>query len=1146
MPTFDEILTQVVEVLRRQGRVAYGALKRRFALDDAYLQDLKDELIEAQQVARDEGGKILVWKGSTAEDAAGQGTAGHQPRQTLAASPSTPEAERRQLTVMFCDLVGSTPLAEKLDPEDLRQVILAYQQTCAEQIRRFDEYLARYVGDGLLVYFGYPQAHEDDAQRAIRTGLGIVAALPDLNTQLQQSAGGLQDFPLQVRIGIHTGLVVVGDMGGGDYRDPRAIVGETPNIAARLQGIAESDTVVLSAATQRLVQGLFDCQPLGQRTLKGVSAPLQVYRVVGASRAQSRLEVDVNTGRLTPLVGRANELGLVLERWAAAQAGDGQVVLLSGEPGIGKSRLVQEVKERVRPQGATSLEFRCSPYSQNSAFYPVITYLHRVLHFERDETPQAKLEKLQQALARYRFPQADTLHLLAALLSVPGPPEVPPLNLSPQKQKQRTQEALVAWLVEEAERQAVYCTWEDLHWADPSTIDLLGLLLDQVPTTRLLVLLTARPEFTPPWSGRTHLTPLTLARLPRTQVTELIEKVTGGKPLPAEVHQQIVRKTDGVPLFVEELTKMVLESGLVRERDGHYELTGPLPPLAIPTTLQDSLMARLDRLATAKDVAQLGATLGREFSYDILQAVAQQEESRLQQTLAKLVEAEVLYQRGLPPQARYIFKHALIQEAAYQSLLKSTRQQYHRQIAQVLEERFPDTTETQPGLLAYHYTEAGLSEQAIPYWWQTGQQAVQRSAHVEAIRHLSRGLELLKTLPNTFERGQQELTLQLTLGVALIATKGWAAPEIERVYHRARELCQQGGETVPSFWVLLGLWVFHLLRADLRVASELGEQLLALAQHLQDPALLIPGCYTRTWSLFALGESLSAQAHWEQATALYTPAQHHSYTQLYSVDFGVGSRICAALALWCLGYPDQAVRSIQEACTLARQLAHSHSLAFALEVAAIVHQLRGERQDTQERAEAAVTLATEQGFPVELAMASIPRDWAVAEQGQSQGGIASIQQNLTVLNTTGARIWRPYFLALLAEAYGKTAHAEEGLLVLAEALATVDKTQERWYEAELYRLRGELILKQSQVQSSRSRVEAEVEICFQQAIVITRRQSAKSLELRAVMSLSRLWQQQGKRQEAHALLAEIHGWFTEGFKTKDLQEAKALLESLGH
>ncbi|HEV8712308.1 MAG TPA: adenylate/guanylate cyclase domain-containing protein [Candidatus Binatia bacterium] len=1151
--TFDEILEQVTDLLRRHGRVSYRALKLRFNLDDEFLAGLKDELIAAQRLASDEDGKVLVWAGEGAkqetetrrlgETEKEQTTASDARRQTL--DPRRDAGERRQLTVMFCDLVGSTPLSEKLDPEELRAVILAYQEACAIEIRRFEGYIARYVGDGLLVYFSYPQAHEDDAQRAVRAGLGIVAALPHLNTRLQQTVGVLRASPLQVRIGIHTGLVVVSDMGGGGYRDPMAIVGETPNIAARLQGLAEPDTVVISQATYKLIQGYFEYQGLGPQTLKGISIPLSVYRVVREGEAQSRFEAAVSKG-LTPLVGREEELGLLRRRWEQAKAGEGQVVLLSGEPGIGKSRLVQTLKEQATTEGATRIEFRCSAYHQNSAFYPIIEHLQRLLQFASHDTSQVKLAKLQQTLAHYHFPQADTLPLLASLLSLPHPEGAPPITVSPQKQKQKTQEALVAWSVEEAEKAAVYCVWEDLHWADPSTLEVLTLFLDQVPTTRLLTLLTFRPDFTPPWRPHSHVTQLTLSRLGRPQVEMMVERVTAGKPLPAEVMQQIVTKTDGVPLFVEELTKMVVESGLLREEDGHYVGAhggALLPPLAIPSTLQDSLMARLDRLAPIRELVQLGATLGREFSYELLHAVSPLDEGTLQQGLRQLVEAEFVYQRGLLPQATYLFKHALIQDTAYQSLLKSTRQQYHKKIAQVLEEQFAETKETQPELLAHHYTEAGLKEQALPYWQQAGQRAIQRSANAEAVAHLMGGLGLLQTQSDSLERAKQELSLQLALGPALMATKSIGHSDVERTYSRARALCQQIGETPQLFPVLWGLLRFHSLRADYQAAQELNAQLLRLAQSAQDPALLLQARLGQGLTLFFLGQMISARDCFAQVITLYNPQQHHSHAFLYGYDPGVANLSYAAMTLWHLGYPDQALQESQRALVLAQELTHPFSVVYALSCSAWVHHLRREAHGAQEQIEKAIGLATEQGFPHWMAWGSILRGWALAMQGQREGAIVQMPQDLATLRVIGGETGRTWYLAMLAEAYETGCQSEEGLHVLAEALDMVDQRGERAYEAELYRLKGTLTL-QSKVPSPKSQVEKEAEECFLKAIEIARRQSAKSLELRAVMSLSRLWQRQGKKDEARQGLAEIYGWFTEGFDTVDLKEAKALLEEL--
>ena len=1060
--------------------------------------------------------------------------------------PAAPEAERRQLTVMFCDLVGSTILSTQLDPEELREVVQAYQETCTAVIQRYEGYIAQHLGDGLLVYFGYPIAHEDEPQRAVRTSLEIIEALHQLNPRLPR--------PLQVRIGIHTGLVVVGEIGSGAKREVLAL-GETPNLAARLQGLAEPNTVVISEATYHLVQGLFTCQALASQAVKGFATPLTVYRVLRASETQSRFEVAVTAG-LTSLVGREHEIGLLRERWAKAKAGEGQVVLLSGEPGIGKSRLAQEIKEQVTKEDATRIEFRCSPYFQNSALYPILNHLQRLLQFARDDTPATKLGKLQHTLNHYRFPQADTVPLLAALLSLPPSEGCPPLSLSPQKQKQKTHEALVAWIMEEAERQVVYCTWEDLHWADPTTLEILQLYLEQIPAARMLAVLTFRPEFQPPWSNRSYLSQLTLSRLEHPQVKAMIENVTGGKALPSEIVQQIVAKTDGVPLFVEELTKTVVESGL----DGGTTSASPLPLLAIPTTLHDTLMARLDRLSTTRQLAQLGATIGREFSYDLLHAVSPVNETLLQQGLRQLVEAELLYQRGVPPHATYLFKHALIQDTAYQSLLKSTRQQYHQQIAQVLEERFPETKETQPEIVAYHYTEAGLIPLAVPYWQRAGQRAVQRSANVEAISHLTKGLEVLKTLPDTPERTQQELMLQTTLGTPLMITKGYAAAEAERAYARARELCRQMGETPQLFLVLLGLWAFYFLRGMLHTARELAEQLLRLAQSAEDPELFVWAHHVLGATLFHLGELVSARAHLEQSIALYDPQKHRpDRSEVFrQQDPGVTCRCYVVPVLWSLGCPDQALERSHEALSLAQELSHPFSLAWALHMAGRIHKYRQERQVAQEQAEATIALSTEQGFAQWVAYGTVVRGWALAEQGQWEEGIVQMRQGLAAWRATGAELAVPEILTTLAEAYGKAAQTEEGLTVVAEALALVDKNKEHCSEAELYRLKGELTLQQERQRAPGNEQQAtvanarclmpdangEAEACFLKAINIAQKQQAKSWELRAATSQARLWQQQGKRDDARQMLAEVYNWFTEGLDTKDLQEAKALLEEL--
>jgi class 3 adenylate cyclase/predicted ATPase len=1140
--TFAEILAHVIEVLQREGRISYRALQRRFDLDDTYLDDVKVELIEAKQLARDENGRILVWAEQAAATAppttAQEGPPGSLPavqtpqEASVHVASSVPEAERRQLTVLFCDLADSTRLARQLDPEDLREVIRAYQATCVAVIQRFAGHVAQYLGDGLLVYFGYPQAHEDDAQRAVCTGLGILEAMGTLPTRLLRDTS----VRLAVRIGIHTGLVVVGEMGSGGRHEHLAL-GDTPNLAARLQGLAEPNTVVISDATSRLVQGYFTCQDLGTHALKGLETPVHVSQVLGESVAQSRLDVAGATG-LTPLVGREVEVTLLRERWAQSCDGLGQVVVLSGEAGIGKSRLVRVLTEQVVKAHTPRPTLRCSPYHTNSALYPVIEHFQRLLHWHRDATPDARLATLEQALQTAHLPLAEVVPLVAALLSLPVPAHYPPLTLTPQRQKQQTQEALAAWLLADAAQQPVLAIWEDLHWADPSTLELLALLLDQVPTARLLLVLTCRPEFRPPWPLRSYMTQLTLTRLTHQQVEEMVLRVTGGKPLPAEVLQQIVEKTDGIPLFVEELVKTILESGLVREEAERYVLSGPLSPLAIPTTLQDALMARLDRLAPVKAVAQLGAVLGREFSYALLRAVAPLDEAMLQHGLAQLVEAELLYQRGMPPQATYLFKHALVQDTAYQSLLRSTRQQHHQRIAQVLETRFPDVADTQPELLAHHYTEAGLHEQAILYWQRAGQRAIERSANPEAVRHLTQGLGLLATLPETPARAQQELDLQIALGPALIATKGPAAQEVEQTYARSRALCQQVGETPQLLPTLRGLCRFYRNQGALQTARELGEQLYRLVQREAAPTPRLETHEALGDTLFYLGEFTAARTHLEQGIALTDPTTQRALAIRHGTAPGVRCLAHAANTLWCLGFPAQAVRRSQEALALAQELAHPLSLATAQHFAAFLYQHRREASAVQAQADALLTLTTAQRFPLFVGFEIFWRGWALAMRWD-EAGIAQMHQGMAAVLATGNTLSRPLCLVLLAEATGHAGHVEEGLRLLAKALAAFEASKRGDMLAEVYRLQGALLLQQAIPDA------AQAEACFQQALAIARRQQAKSWELRAATSLSRLWQQQGKRAAPRQLLTEVYGWFTEGFDTADLQEAQALLEELG-
>jgi class 3 adenylate cyclase/predicted ATPase len=1142
--TFEEMIDQAIAMLQRRGRLTYGTLKRQFQLDDAALEDLKNELIEGQRLAVDERGNVLVWTGGTEVPSTPTSPAS-QPAQlfvpqhahraqveAIQAIPP-PDAERRQLTVLFCDLVDSTTLSGQLDPEDLREVIRAYQLVCSELITRFDGHIAQLLGDGLLVYFGYPHAHEDDAQRAAQTGLGMLVALGDLNTRLKQDKG----IQLAIRVGIHTGLVVVGAM-GGQGRQEQLALGETPNIAARIQGLAQPNTVAISDATYRLAQGYFDCEALGAQTLRGVTEPIVVYRVLSASGAQSRLDIAQPRG-LTPLVGRDAEVTLLRERWEQVKAGQGYVVLLTGEAGIGKSRLVQMLKDHVTNEPHVRWECRSAEYSQNTALFPLVDLFQRILRFEPQEPPDAKLKKLEHTLSQYRPPLEESVPLFAPLFSLPIPEDrYPPLNLSPQRQRQKTLETIVVILLQLAENYPVLFILEDLHWTDPTTLELIGLLLDQTPTASMLVLLTCRPHFQPAWHHRSYITEMTLNRLSHTQVEQIVNRITDEKALPQEVLAQIVEKTDGVPLFVEEMTKAILESGQLQALDEHYELTGALSTFAIPTTLQDSLMARLDRLISAKGIAQLGAAIGRQFAYDLLHAVSQLDVITLQRELGRLVEAEIVYQRGVLPQATYVFKHALIQDAAYQSLLRSTRQQYHLRIAQVLAEHFPETAGTQPELLAHHYTEAGLVEQAIPYWQRAGQHASDRSAHLEAISHLTTGIELLTTLPETPERIQQALTLYLALGAALQMGKGNAVPEVEHAYTRARELCQQVGETSQLVPAIFGLWRFYIGRSQFQMTREIGDTLLRLAQHTDDPALAVIADYALGNTWFYLGALPAARQHLEEGIVRYTPAQHCAPVFRIGVDLGVSCCVYAAWTLWLLGYPAQALARIHEALALAHELAHPFSLGWAWVGAAIVSQFRRDVLAVHKQAEATVALSTEQGFPLWVVLGTSLCGWALAMQGQGEAGMAQIHRGIAAWRGTGAALLVPLYCTMLADVAAHLGHTEDGLQALAEAHTLVEQHEERVWEAEVCRLRGVLLQRQPETPQE------EAEAWLQRALDVARRQEAKSLELRAAMSLARLWKQQGKQAEARALLAPIYDWFTEGFDTADLQEAKALLDAL--
>ncbi len=1112
--------------LRGLGLERYAGAFADHAIDAEVLPELTEADLEKLGIVLGHRKKLLK---AIAE--LGEAETGSTPIARAVVPQAAPrEAERRHLTVLFCDLVGSTELLARLDPEDMRAVITRYQNAVAGEVARFEGHVAKFMGDGVLAYFGYPRAHEDDAERAVRAGLAVAETVGGLTTLAGQA--------LAARIGIATGLVVVGDLVGQGAAQEEAVVGETPNLAARLQTLAAPAGVVIAAPTRRLVGDLFHLEELTPHALKGFAEPVVTWRVLGESGAEGRFEALHGAG-LTPLVGRDHELALLLDRFEQASGGEGQVILLSGEAGIGKSRITRSVIERLPPESHTRLRYYCSPYYTNSALYPVIAQLERAAAFLADDTADQKLDKLEAMLGQASGRIAEAAPLVAALLSIPTDGRYPALNLTPQAQKARTFEVLLDQLAGLAARQPVLMIFEDAHWIDPTTNELFELVIDRLQRLPILLLITSRPEFTPPWTGFAHITSLTLNRLGRNQGVAIIAQLTGGKGLPEEVLGQILEKTDGVPLFVEELTKAVLESGLVLDAGDHYRLAGALAPLAIPATLHDSLMARLDRLTPVKEVAQIGAVIGRDFAHELLAMVAPLAGDHLVEALTQLVNSELLFRRGAPPKATYSFKHALIQEAAYQSLLRSKRQQLHARIAEALEEHFPDTAVVQPELLAQHYTEAGLVDPAIGYWEKAGQRALKSSANAEAVRHLGRGLELVRRLPEGAERGLQELRLQITLGPALMAVKGQSAAEVGELYSGALGLGERVGDAAQLFRVLWGSWRYHFIRAEHARALQLAERCLDLAEKEQDVALLLEARFALGGSSLWSGDYVSAEAHLERALPMYDMHAHRSLAFLFGQDPGASNLAYSGLTLWFLGYPDRALQRSREALALTEQLGHLATSAAGLTYLALVHALRRDWPAARECAASAIALSKEQGFPQHLALGTIVHGRAIAARGEPEQGVAEIRRGIETRRSIGAEINRLFDLALLAEAQAQASDFEPALDTLAEGVALAGTTGEGFYQSELYRLQGEFLLAHDD-----RRAAADAEACYIQALDTARRRGARSLELRAAASIARLWAAQGKRRTAYGLLAPVYGWFTEGFDTADLKDAKALLDEL--
>jgi DNA-binding SARP family transcriptional activator/predicted ATPase/class 3 adenylate cyclase len=1036
--------------------------------------------------------------------------------------------ERRQVTVIACRLIGIAALASQLDPEELRTLLGRYHARCLDVISRAGARSRSSRGDELLACFGYPQADEHDAERAVRAGLELIRAVSEL-----------EDFRvgrLNLRIGIATGSVVIGELTGSDARE-QEFVGEATQRAAGLGTFAGANTVVIEASTRRLVGSLFEYSDLGSMALEGSAGAVRAWRVLETSTIDSRFEAL--RAHATPMVGRDEEIELLMRRWQQAQRGEGCVVLMSGEPGVGKSRIAHTLQDRLVAEPHTCLRAFCSPHHQDSALYPTITQLERAAEFGRHDTAEQKLLKLEAVLGQATNELNEVVPLLADLLSVPIGDHYPPLNLTPQKRKEKTLKALVAQVEGLAARESVLVVFEDVQWSDPTTRDLLDLLAERVAALRVLLILTYRPEFSPPWIGRPNVTLLSLSRLPPRQCAEMIAQMTGGKALPKQIVDQIIDRTDGVPLFIEELTKTIVESGMSLGAGDRSVATAPAAPVTMPATLQASLLARLDRVGAAREVAQIGAALGRRFSHELISAVADMPQPQLDHAMEQLVRAELIFRRGSPPDAQYTFKHALVEDAAYSMLLRNKRQELHTSIAQTLEQRFSEICEAQPELIAHHFTEAGRPEAAIAYWHKAGQKAVQRSANREAVGHLTKALDLLRKLPDTAERAAKELPLQRLFGTALMVTRGFAAPETGASFSRARELALNVADSENTYPTLLGVWAFEVNRANHVAAREIAREILARAQARDDPEPRIIGHYARGVCDFHKGALASARRHFEQALDLYEvrpPAA--SFAHRYGLEYGATTSAYSSWCHWLLGYPGQALRFGNQAKAVLQRAEHAFTASRAFFWSALLHQMRGEWSIVDRQADRLITSAEDQGYPVNMAIGHILRGAARAALGDGGLGIRELLDGLEAYSAAGTRLYYPHFLCLLAGALRAKARPAQRLAVLVEASDLVEETGERYFEAEIHRLKGDLLLASGEAGGT------EIAASYQRALNVARAQQARSLELRAATRLARLWRDQSRRTDARDLLAPIYSWFTEGFDTRDLKEAKAVLDEL--
>jgi class 3 adenylate cyclase/predicted ATPase len=1035
------------------------------------------------------------------------------------------EAQFRQITVMFCDLVGSTELSQKLDPEDLQKLLDAYRRECGTAIRRYGGEVARYLGDGVMAFFGWPYAHEDDAVRAVHAALDIASRVTKISAPVT----------LACRLGICSGPVIVGEIANSTASWSMDAVGETPNIAARLQTLADINTVLISESTRRLVSAVFDLQDLGLQKLKGVTESLHVYRVLSAKSAGSRFEA-AHSGALSPLIGRSSELSLLLDRWKKVKEGDGQVILLSGIPGVGKSRLLHELKSYIQQEQHILLHHQCSPYHSQSAFFPVIEQIEKAAQLTAHEADANKIAKLKAYLPALANNSVEPILLIANFLSVYTENQHELSDLTPQQIKNRTISTIVDMFLAFSLQHPTLCIFEDAHWVDPSTLELLDLIISRIGHARILLIVSCRPEFHPPWIGHANITIHSLTRLSQTEVRTLIRDLLKGRSIAEGLVEQIIERADGVPLFIEELTSSTLSAPL--QAQGNYGRPAQPALLRVPETLSDALMERLDRVAPSRRVVQIAAVIGREFSYDLLAAASRLNEEDMVTVLSQLEQADIIYRVGISPSVRFAFKHVLLRDAIYESLLRSKRQQVHSDIAAILKTDYPELVANQPELLAYHHQEAGQQQLAIGCWFDSGQRAVARSANVEAIASFRNALQLLNSLPETSERIKQEIDIQLALGIPLIAVRGYASPETREAFSRARTLCLELGSIPEYFQALFGLWGNCWMSGKNDDALRMADEFLSRSRASSDSVLLMVAHRTMGSTLLTIGDFQSSANHFEETIKLSASREKSLLSSLYMVEPQVASLLLLSWDLWFMGYPDQSLSRVTEALDLAHDLRQPYTIAFAHYMTSVVHLLRGDAARALESAETSFKMSEEHRFSLYVTLSRISRGRALADLDRLGEARAELELGIDEARARGVGYMRAMMESWLAEVHAQAGQNETALSIVEGTLSKMSDVTGRAWEAELHRQRAQIIVALDPLQTT------EAETCLNKAIGVARSQSAKSLELRAATGLAELWRTQGRIDEARALLQPICHWFDEGAETADLRRARDALAYL--